>query len=213
MAKEVVQIKGTRQGLVIRLYPRADIQAVKSDLTDKLEKADGFFRGAKYLLDRDQKAIPDNEQRELHALLRRYGLVPAATMPLPVTQIPPRSRPRPRADAPALPAGGAPALLLRHSLRSGQSVKNPDGHVVVLGNVNPGARIKTAHCVLIFGECRGDVLAGSESDAPAWVVSRSFHGSLIAVNGVIGYPEAESQPDRFLKALAERDQVVVKPLK
>lgn len=214
MAREVVQIKGTRQGLLIRLYPRADIQAVKSDLTSKLEKANGFFRGAKYLLDREQQAIPDNEQRELDELLRRYGLVPAVTMPLPVAESPARrTRPRRPSAVPALPAGGSPALLVRHGLRSGQSVQNPDGHVVVIGNVNPGARIEAAHCVLIFGECRGNVLAGTQSDTGAWVVSRSFHGSLIAINEVIGYPEAGPLPDRFLKAHTREGQVVAEPLK
>lgn len=215
MAREVVQIKGTRQGLVIRLFPRADIQAVKSDLTSKLEKANGFFRGAKYLLDREQQAIPDDEKRELDELLRRYGLVPAATMPLPVADSPRKSsRPQlSRSRIPAVPAGGSPALLVRQGLRSGQSVQNPDGHVVVLGSLNPGAKIEAAQCVLIFGECRGSVLAGTESDNEAWVVSRSFHGTLLAINGLIGYPEAEPLPDRFLKAYVSEGQILVEPLK
>lgn len=215
MAREVVQIKGTRQGLVIRLYPRADLQAVKSDLTSKLEEANGFFRGARYLLDREQRAIQDDEQRELEELLRRYGLVPAATMPLPVARPPKPATPRskPRSAAPVLPAGGTPALLVRGGLRSGQSVRNPAGHVVVLGNINPGARVEAACCVLIFGECRGEVIAGTGPELGAWVVSRSFHGSLVAINEVIGYPDHQPPPDRFLKARVRRDQVVVAPLK
>lgn len=206
---EVVQIKGSRNGLVIRLYPRADLQAIKTDLTSKLESANGFFTGARFMLYRDQQALPADEQREIEELLRRYGLVPAMTMPLPTpepnrkakTIIPPE---RP------VPAGAQPARIVRQGLRSGQSVSY-SGSVLVLGNVNMGAKVEAEGSVLIFGRCRGTVLAGTNGNREARVVCHSFHGTLVAIADTIGYPEAPLEPSQFIAACLRGDQIVVEP--
>ena len=42
------------------------------------------------------------------------------------------------------------AVFLQRTLRSGQSVRHP-GHVVVLGDVNPGAEIIAGGHVLVWG--------------------------------------------------------------
>jgi septum site-determining protein MinC len=66
-----------------------------------------------------------------------------------------------------------PAVLLRRTLRSGQSV-NYDGNVIVLGDVNPGAEIVASGHVLIMGVLRGFVHAGAAGDEKATVTALFF---------------------------------------
>ena len=209
MPQDAVQIKGNRKGLVIRLYPRADLQAIKTDLTSKLESANGFFAGAKFSLHRDQQALPANEQQEIEEILRRYGLVPAMTMPLTTPEPSRKGNPVVTPERP-LPSGTQPAQIVRQGLRSGQSVTYA-GSVLVLGDVNMGAKVEAEGSVLVFGRCRGTVMAGTNGNRKARVVCHSFHGTLVAIADIIGYPEAPSEPNQFIAASLQGDQIVVNP--
>lgn len=51
-------------------------------------------------------------------------------------------------------------VLIRRTLRSGQSIHFP-GNVVVLGDVNPGAEIVAGGSIIVMGTLRGVVHAGA----------------------------------------------------
>jgi septum site-determining protein MinC len=56
-----------------------------------------------------------------------------------------------------------PTLMLKQTLRSGQSVSYP-GHVVIMGDVNAGAEIVAKGDVIVWGVLKGMVHAGHEGD-------------------------------------------------
>ncbi|MFQ6539976.1 MULTISPECIES: septum site-determining protein MinC [Aphanothece] len=86
---------------------------------------------------------------------------------------PPATRP---ATLPAtLPATGddpfPPSLTLhRGTLRSGDHLQS-EGSVLLLGDVNPGARITATGHVLVWGRLRGTAHAGSQGDRSARIVA------------------------------------------
>ncbi|MBK7894707.1 MAG: septum site-determining protein MinC [Anaerolineaceae bacterium] len=63
-----------------------------------------------------------------------------------------------------LPAQGG--LILKETLRSGRSIYH-EGHVVVIGDVNPGAEIVASGDVIVWGRLRGLVHAGALGDETA----------------------------------------------
>ena len=62
--------------------------------------------------------------------------------------------------------GDETALFLERTLRSGTRIEFP-GHVVVLGDVNPGAEIIAEGNVIIWGRLRGMVHAGAKGNKTA----------------------------------------------
>ena len=58
-----------------------------------------------------------------------------------------------------VPPGQGDAILVQRTLRSGQVITHP-GHVVVIGDVNPGAEIRAGGSVIVWGRLRGTVHAG-----------------------------------------------------
>lgn len=60
------------------------------------------------------------------------------------------------------------AALCPRTLRSGQAIRYA-GHVVVIGDVNPGAEIVAAGDVVVWGKLRGVVHAGASGDDTAMV--------------------------------------------
>jgi len=63
---------------------------------------------------------------------------------------------------------GEQAILLHRTLRSGFSIHFP-GHVVVIGDVNPGAEIIAGGNIIVWGRLRGMVHAGAEGNVNAIV--------------------------------------------
>lgn len=61
-------------------------------------------------------------------------------------------------------------LLIERTVRSGQSVNFP-GHVVVMGDVNPGAEIVAGGHIMVFGSLRGVAHAGALGSTNAIVAA------------------------------------------
>ncbi|MBO8168778.1 MAG: septum site-determining protein MinC [Thermoanaerobacteraceae bacterium] len=61
------------------------------------------------------------------------------------------------------PTDDMPTILIKKTMRSGQSVRYP-GHVVVLGDVNPGAEIIAGGNIVVMGFLRGVAHAGASGN-------------------------------------------------
>lgn len=61
-------------------------------------------------------------------------------------------------------------LLIERTVRSGQSINYP-GHVVIMGDVNPGGEIVAGGDIVVFGSLRGVAHAGALGDSNAVVVA------------------------------------------
>lgn len=76
---------------------------------------------------------------------------------------------RAAAPAGALPIESEPATLYHTgTLRGGQSLHNL-GHIVVIGDVNPGAELIASGDIVVFGALRGVAHAGAHGDSNARV--------------------------------------------
>jgi septum site-determining protein MinC len=60
----------------------------------------------------------------------------------------------------------AKAILVHRTLRSGQSLRHP-GHIVIIGDVNPGAEVVAGGDIVVWGRARGLVHAGALEDENA----------------------------------------------
>jgi septum site-determining protein MinC len=94
----------------------------------------------------------------------------------------------PSTDAPAEELknkeAGEQATLVYHTLRSGQTISS-NGHVVILGDINPGAKVTAGGNVLTMGKCAGTVHAGCLGNTKAVIIARSFLPATIGIAGII----------------------------
>ncbi|MCG9967735.1 septum site-determining protein MinC [Pelotomaculum terephthalicicum JT] len=175
MNQDTVRIKGTRNGLVIVLDSSCDFEDIKENLLRKMESARGFFKGAKFSLFQNQKDIPADQKNELVSICRQYGLVPNTDEYMGIkTDLEPAPKTYTNAGS------GEAALLVRRSLRSGQKISSPE-HVVVFGDVHPGAEIVSGGNVLVMGCCRGVIHAGAGGDRKAKVIARQLTPTIISI--------------------------------
>jgi septum site-determining protein MinC len=89
---------------------------------------------------------------------------------------------------------GDEAVLVQRTLRSGHTIRHP-GHVVVIGDVNPGAEIVAGGNVVIWGRLRGVVHAGAKGDTGAIVCALDLAPTQLRIAGQIAVsPDRRGNP-------------------
>jgi septum site-determining protein MinC len=174
-------IKGVREGLLVTL-PEGAWENVRADLLATIDERGDFFRGARLVLQVDDRPMGAADLGSLRdSLAERQAVLWAVLTSLPSTRAAAadlgletslEKAPAPEEDDGAEEAASDwdQAVFLKRTLRSGQSVRHP-GHVVVLGDVNPGAEIIAGGHVLVWGRVRGVVHAGAGGDTGATVAA------------------------------------------
>jgi septum site-determining protein MinC len=102
---------------------------------------------------------------------------------------------------------GEEAVLMRRTLRSGQTLRHP-GHVVILGDVNPGAEIVAGGHVLIWGRMRGVVHAGAAGDETATVCALDLTPTQLRIAGHISVSPERRGPGRPEMAHVREGQLI-----
>lgn len=204
MAADVkATLRGTRDGVLIVLGD-GDWDAVLRDLENQLARpnASAFFRGARVSVETGNRFLQENERADLERVLSRYGIQLGATMPAAAQpSLSPRAE---RSDMYTRENGSISVLMIRRTLRSGQTIQH-EGAVIVYGDVNDGADIVATGDVLIFGKLRGVVHAGASGDDHAMIGAFALNAPQLRIGKFIA---ASSPGDKQRKARAPEIAVV-----
>ncbi|GAB1420338.1 septum site-determining protein MinC [Anaerolineales bacterium] len=187
MTNDLFQIKGTKDGLFIGISPTEEWQIITSELAAHIDSQRAFFEGADITIDVGTRPVPKYELSSLRALFDRRGVRLAIVLSDSETTldsavaldlrtnianvIPGREKNETLPIDPEEAVTGG--VLVKRTLRSGRTVHS-DGHVVVIGDVNPGAKVIAAGDVIIWGKLRGSVHAGADGDQSAIICALSM---------------------------------------
>jgi septum site-determining protein MinC len=175
---QTVAIKGLKDGLLISLSPTEEWLIITGDLAARIDQQLAFFSGARITVDVGARPVPKHELTTLKALLERRGLTlwsvlsdsattidAAQALDLKTSTANPIPGRENKPDDPEFnpEEDGTVGVLIKRTLRSGRTV-NSAGHVVILGDVNPGAEIVAVGDVIVWGRLRGIVHAGANGD-------------------------------------------------
>ncbi len=172
----LIHIKGLRDSLLVSLS-EAPWEEQSAALLAQIDGQPGFFQGARLALDVGTQALKVNDMVQLRdRLSERNVSLWAVVSESPTTEKTAQllglatriSRPRPESEhlveVPTLT--DETALFVNKTLRSGTRVESA-GHLVVLGDVNPGAELVAIGSVVVWGKLRGAVEAGAKGDENA----------------------------------------------
>jgi len=194
VAKPKVQIKGMRDGLLVTLGEGSWPDLVDA-LTQQIEEQAAFFRGAKVILDVGSHSLKAVDLGSLRNTLSDRGIsLWAVLSSSPMTEKTAQilglatRLSTPRADRTIRshdsPMVGETASLIQKTLRSGTKVQY-SGHVIVVGDVNPGAEIEAGGCVIVWGKIRGAVHAGSGGDEKAVICALDLSPTQLRIAGIL----------------------------
>lgn len=178
MKAEDIEIKGIKEGILAKIGPgKWEVQ--EQALLETIDDNQDFFKGGRLYLDvgsRSLKPATLSKLREalserdikLWAVLSTSLVTESSAQDLGMvvklhkTEPPPSETRRP----PGLQ--GTEAVFHQRTIRSGHQIKY-EGHVVIMGDVNPGAEIIAGGNIIVWGRLRGVVHAGAKGDSQAVV--------------------------------------------
>ena len=234
MEEMALTLKGTQQGIVLR--PLSDSwDDVLRGLENALQDAEAFFRGGRLIAEMGHQELTKEKLASLRTILDRYDMelwavlsdnedtihtarthglrtrLPGETVgALPKEQL---------VGVPATadtPSGtrtdiGEHALVVQRTLRSGQSIKYP-GHVILVGDVNPGAEVIAGGHIIVWGKMRGLAHAGALGDEDALICAIELTPAQLRIAGYFGRPP-EGRRRKLLPETARVSEgtIVVEP--
>jgi septum site-determining protein MinC len=220
-------IKGTKEGLLITISPTAEWSLVTADLAARLDERGGFYAGGQVRVDVGARPVRKDELMSLRALLERRGITLSAISSASATTLDAASALNLRVGFTTLAAANAPGtaddgeiafnpeedgtfgVMIRRTLRGGRTVHSR-GHVVVIGDVNPGAEVIAGGDVVVWGKLRGNVHAGANGDETAVICALDMTPTQIRIAGFISMPPAEKRRrPRPEMALIRENRIVV----
>lgn len=203
--KPNIQIKGIKEGLLVTLSGSSwnDLHPL---LISELEQKREFLKGASLAVDVDAVELKAAEIGLLSRELSELGLsLKFILSKSPITRQSAhafgleteinKSLPKKlSASVEQLQQNGEAAIFVRRTLRSGVIVEYP-GHIVIIGDVNPGAQIIAAGDVVVWGKLRGVVHAGAGGNESAVVCALDLSPTQLRIAGSIAItPKRRGKP-------------------
>jgi septum site-determining protein MinC len=216
---ERVIIRGTREGLIINLGS-GPLYDVLEEMEIRLSSQASFFRGGRVVLHTGDRALSTEQLRSIGNLLEGLGMsLWAIETDHPETETAARElgleiradlAPPPAAEVPEmLLREERPGMVVRRTLRSGQAIHHT-GHVVLIGDVNPGAEIVAGGDIVIWGKLRGTAHAGAMGDETALICALQLMPSQIRIGSLIARPPDRSRPPKVPEvASVQKGRIVV----
>ena len=185
---QLTQIKGIRDGLLITISSGPPHDELLKILEQEIMAKSSFLRNSRIALELHVRKMKRDELAEVQDLFARNGMVIwailskrettreaarelglATRLPGSKMDLAGNGRPEPIMAAQKPRSGRQPnALLVKETLRSGQSI-DYEGSVVVVGDVNPGAEVVADGDVIVWGKLRGLVHAGANGNEKATI--------------------------------------------
>lgn len=236
MTASTIGIKGIREGILVALdeaLANGVYEEVVQQLDIELADREGFLKGSRVILDVGLQSFARTQLAEIQAMMEARDLElwtvlaeeeetreAARSLGL-ATRLPGSNRDlegnvlgpgavEARATT-ARSENPVDALFLRETLRSGRSIYH-EGHVIIIGDVNPGAEVIAGGDVIVWGRLRGLVHAGALGDASALICALELTPTQLRIASQIAIPPDERQGDPVPETASIRDgQIVADP--
>lgn len=195
MSKQTVEFKGNRDGVTIYCLDHAEFSDILSDLAKRLKKRAAFFGEAPVRIDVGQREITEAEKQALCDVIKQNSRLHLTAIQSAAERPPAVAAARRQGETDDLRLDGfkeGRAIVIKRTLRSGQYVRFP-GHVIVLGDVNPGAEIVADGDIFVFGTLRGIAHAGVNGDRGASVVALRLAPTQLRIADIISRAPDDSE--------------------
>lgn len=191
----IVQVKGVRGGIKLKVAGANNPETVMLEIKEKLLQVKELLKNqTETTVWVESTTLSHKDKLELREYI--FTLLGADTLV---------NFDIPKEDAPV-------SVFYSGTLRSGQKLSS-DGHLIVQGDVNPGAELKAAGNIVVLGVLKGIVHAGVGGDRSASVSALVLSPTQIRIADVITRsPDEQAQPDGPETAYIMEDRIYIEPL-
>lgn len=210
MAKDLITVKGTRNGLMFYFNTKeGSFKEIQDTLQRKFQEANGFFNQAKFIIDGNND-LDEEQVKTIEEMMIRHGMTPGQLIKRASAKNS-FSDSTPGNEETEVHSTVSDAVLISRSLRSGQKMY-VNGHAVIRGDVNPGAQVIATGSIIVMGTFRGIAHAGVQGDDKAFVMAYKLRPTQIAIADKLSRaPEMTEEAVYPEIALIVGNQIIVEP--
>lgn len=215
MKAKNIEVKGFKDGILVEMGPgKWEVQ--EQALLEYINDNQSFFKGGRLYLDVGSRSLHAptlsslrdalaEKSIKLWAVLSTSLVTESSAQDLGMVVKLHKSQPTPTPRSSAM--DGDPAVFYQRTIRSGHKIKHK-GHVIIMGDVNPGAEIIAGGNIIVWGHLRGVVHAGAEGNSAAVVCALDLSPTQLRIADQISIsPPSEDKTGPEIAKL-ENKQVV-----
>lgn len=200
MSNSVI-IKGNKYGIVVVLDEHTDFETLKKELADKFQSASKFFDKANMAISFEGRKLNQDEERELLNIISQNSDLNIVCV---IDTDEMREKYFQKAVQEKMEELSAhTGQFYKGTLRSGQMLES-ESSIIILGDVNPGAKVIAKGNVIILGALKGNIYAGAGGNEDAFVVALEMAPLQIRIGDII----ARSSDDGNQKKALSHDAMI-----
>ncbi|HIZ82119.1 MAG TPA: septum formation inhibitor [Candidatus Mediterraneibacter pullistercoris] len=163
----LVTIRSSRYGLDIELDPDADMRVLLEKLDEKFRETSRFFENAKMALSFSGRRLSRPEEDRILGIIQKNTQIDVVCI---VEQEDGGTAYRSIVEQAAAGAFKEEGMFYRGTLERRQILES-DSDLVILGDVEPGAKVSAGGNIVIMGSLYGSAHAGSGGDKSAFIAA------------------------------------------
>lgn len=180
---ESVILKSNKYGINLILDAEIDFNQLLKDIRKKFEDAERFFKNSKMVLSIEGRELTEEEELKVVETITNYSSVTIACI-VDNNEIREQMM-KGILEGQEKDAAIRTGQFYKGTLRSGQ-VLNCETSAVILGDVNPGAKLVAGGNIVVLGALKGVAFAGASGNEAAFVVALDMDPVQIKIADVIG---------------------------
>lgn len=211
-ANNSVIIKGNKYGIIVVLNPDISFEELKEQVAEKFRESSKFFDNAKMAISFEGRTLSNDEQRDILEVIGNNTDMQIVC----IIDNDPKTEEifKKTLEQKLMELENNTGQFYKGILRSGASLEF-ETSVVIIGDVNHGARVVSKGNIIVLGSLKGNAFAGACGNTNSFVVALDMRPTQIRIADTIA-----RSPDKPLKdevkeakiAFLEDGNIYIEPL-
>ncbi len=173
-----ITIKSFPNGILVHLNSEVSFERLYADCVQKFRDSAKFFGNAKRVISFEGRELTNEEESILlSAIIENTQLNIICIMEKDDEQNQIYLRAANSFSSGKESEGGQ---IYKGTLHAGQNIESNES-IIILGDVNPGARVASAGCIIVLGTVYGELFAGANGDESSFVAALDFKTTTVHI--------------------------------
>lgn len=207
-----VIIKGNKYGIVVVLDQEMKYEELREEIAKKFRDSAKFFDKAQMAISFEGRTLSNEEQRDILNIIAEETELHVVCV---IDNDEKKEEVFKKAlDEKLMELSNTTGQFYKGNLRSGQVLES-ETSIIIMGDVNPGARIVSKGNIIVLGSLKGTVFAGATGNTNSFVLALDMNPVQIRIGDTIARsPDkpAKSAPKETKIAFWEDGNIYIEPL-
>lgn len=207
-----VVIKGNKYGIIVVLSPEVPFDELKLLVAEKFRESSKFFENAKMAISFEGRKLTNEEQKEILDIIGDNADMHIVCVIDNDTET--EETMRKTLEQKLLELSNNTGQFYKGILRSGASLEF-ETSVIIIGDVNQGARVVSKGNIIVLGSLKGNAFAGATGNTNSFVVALDMNPTQIRIADTIARaPDkpAKQEVKEAKIAFLEEGNIYIEPL-